>query len=436
MRVGLREIDRCHRALNRGEAIENCNVLPTGTDTPYPRTQRRMQTLVPGRCPQELMAVRANFPACTGTDCDNILQAVVPDVRSRLQANAAALLTPVTLGSPFSTCQRAIARGRSEIGRSVLKRSFTCQRRLDRNGGSLGSLAPECVFEPTHELVAKVERRIERKCRGVNAAALETCAPLPGCVTELATAFGQDLAKLAYGSADRCGDGHLDPGEGCDDGNHVATDACTDTCVPATCGDGIVWEGVEECDDGNRIPDDGCDNACHLPVCGDGIVAGSEQCDDGNDVPDDGCTGCLIDPVLCGAGGVSAFVTYADPSNSTTAAGTMRIGYPADVSFPQSGPLRGPVVNISSAPGSPTFLARTSDTDEDGVDDAVVIVFALASGPWPTGDFARIDFPCTEGAPILAPDFSCELIEASDTTTNRVDPSKLVCRVRELEPIP
>ena len=81
----------------------------------------------------------------------------------------------------------------------------------------------------------------------------------------------------------RCGDGVVDPGELCDDGNRDDGDACRNTCEPARCGDGVVWRGVEACDDGNRVDDDFCDNACKPPVCGDGKRAGGEQCDKGVD---------------------------------------------------------------------------------------------------------------------------------------------------------
>jgi cysteine-rich repeat protein len=434
IRVGFRQIDACHRRLNRGRDAGTCNVLPVSSNTPYPRTENRMEVLVPVRCPADLATVRDNFPACTGSGCDNILTTVVPDVRARLEENSDALLTPKPLGPPFAACQRAIADGRSAVARAVTKRAFACQRRLDRTRGGFGSLAAECLVDAGH-VAAAAARRIRHACRGVDPTPLATCAPLPTCVVEVATALGQDLAKLAYGSADRCGDGVRDPGEGCDDGNHVATDACTDKCVPARCGDGIVWEGVEECDDGNQVANDGCDNSCHLPVCGDGRVAGSEQCDDGNDVPDDGCTDCMIDPVRCGAGGLRAFVDYDDPNNSAAAGGTMRISYPADVSIPGSGPLRGPVVNTSSATNG-TFLPRDADTDADGVDDAVEIVFALGSSPWPTGSFASIDFTCSAGTPVLAPDFACRLLSASDLFSNALDPASLRCGVVALERIP
>src|SRR5205085_2291265 len=58
-----------------------------------------------------------------------------------------------------------------------------------------------------------------------------------------------------------CGDGHLDAGEACDDGNPIGTDACTNGCTVAVCGDGIVRAGIEQCDDGNQNAGDCC-SAC------------------------------------------------------------------------------------------------------------------------------------------------------------------------------
>src|SRR5437667_72458 len=48
------------------------------------------------------------------------------------------------------------------------------------------------------------------------------------------------------------------------------------------CGDGIVQDG-EECDDGNSIDDDGCSNRCEVAVCGNGKREGAEECDLGPD---------------------------------------------------------------------------------------------------------------------------------------------------------
>ncbi|MCK6545366.1 DUF4215 domain-containing protein [Myxococcota bacterium] len=47
-----------------------------------------------------------------------------------------------------------------------------------------------------------------------------------------------------------CGNGVVDAGEQCDDGNHVEGDGCSWNCTPTFCGNGIV-EGSEQCDDGD-----------------------------------------------------------------------------------------------------------------------------------------------------------------------------------------
>ena len=59
-----------------------------------------------------------------------------------------------------------------------------------------------------------------------------------------------------------CGDGVVDGDEECDDGNASNTDACTDACMHAVCGDGYIWSGIEECDDGNTQGGDECDASC------------------------------------------------------------------------------------------------------------------------------------------------------------------------------
>ncbi len=105
-----------------------------------------------------------------------------------------------------------------------------------------------------------------------------------------------------------CGDGVIEAGELCDDGNTVAGDGCSSTCQIETgftcmipgqactplmfCGNGVV-DGQEACDDGNTISGDGCSSTCQIEtgwqcpvpnsscttICGDGLVVGREQCD-------------------------------------------------------------------------------------------------------------------------------------------------------------
>lgn len=61
-----------------------------------------------------------------------------------------------------------------------------------------------------------------------------------------------------------CGNGAVDIGEECDDGNLDDTDECLGSCTLAYCGDGAVLRGVEQCDDGNLEASDGCSESCRL----------------------------------------------------------------------------------------------------------------------------------------------------------------------------
>jgi len=100
---------------------------------------------------------------------------------------------------------------------------------------------------------------------------------------------------ITTGSTSVCGNGVVDPGELCDDGDTFNDDECVEGCVPAACGDGFLRFGVEECDDGNSASDDACTILCTSAVCGDGFIfgkatqGGTESCDDANQKPGDGC---------------------------------------------------------------------------------------------------------------------------------------------------
>ncbi|MCB9506853.1 MAG: DUF4215 domain-containing protein [Myxococcales bacterium] len=96
--------------------------------------------------------------------------------------------------------------------------------------------------------------------------------------------FALDVSRVP-----QCGNGGIDAGEACDDGDAAGGDGCSSTCAVepgwtcatpgaacfTTCGDGVV-AGLEECDDGNVANGDGCDSTCVVepPACPLGAVTG------------------------------------------------------------------------------------------------------------------------------------------------------------------
>lgn len=95
-----------------------------------------------------------------------------------------------------------------------------------------------------------------------------------------------------------CGDGIVGEGEECDDGNDVNGDGCDANC---TFGGGAETEsGTDgEPDTTGGEPD----TTGGEGLCGNGVVEAGEQCDDGNNVDGDGCSvGCVLEgggPLFC-----------------------------------------------------------------------------------------------------------------------------------------
>lgn len=91
------------------------------------------------------------------------------------------------------------------------------------------------------------------------------------------------------------------------------------TAVPNVCnklcGNGVLNFG-EECEDGNVVNNDGCSDcvidsgwvctgAVCSKICGNGVRESSEECDDGNTIGNDGCTNCKVDIDYLCTGGTS-----------------------------------------------------------------------------------------------------------------------------------
>lgn len=88
----------------------------------------------------------------------------------------------------------------------------------------------------------------------------DACVPCDG--SNLSTNPGENPNPIYHDA--ECGNGKEEPGEQCDDGNLDDDDGCLSDCRKATCGDGIVYIGVEECDDANKDDTDGCTSECKI----------------------------------------------------------------------------------------------------------------------------------------------------------------------------
>jgi cysteine-rich repeat protein len=117
--------------------------------------------------------------------------------------------------------------------------------------------------------------------------------------TALIAACGDDDVGGNQNANDnvRCGNGQLDDGEACDDGeanSDTLPDRCRRDCRLPSCGDGVVDPKIHEtcdCGEGSGLlpdgcsgpnsdePGTGCSTRCRVPVCGDGAVEGDETCE-------------------------------------------------------------------------------------------------------------------------------------------------------------
>ena len=192
-----------------------------------------------------------------------------------------------------------------------------------------------------------------------------------------------------------CGDGVVHAGvEACDDGNRTDTDACRNTCVNAVCGDGVVHNGIEACDDGNSSNVDGCTNACALPTCGDGFVQAGEECDDGNSVSeacDYGAESCVVcaadcteqdgDTSLCGDGTLHDSEQCDDGNfiNADRCTNTCRVNQ-----------ICGGLPNTSMCRSLDDYTPGLDEHFMQNIDGCVFEIIAPTAEDWAEGE-ARID---------------------------------------------
>ena len=205
-----------------------------------------------------------------------------------------------------------------------------------------------------------------------------------------------EFVRVIRTEAATCGDGVVDAGEECDDGNTVTErcapgeaecTVCGNDCRempgrPLSCEDGqLEWSddvcievnacaglhGCEQvcaedvagplcaCDIGFALDD----NAECAPVCGDGFAMADEACDDGNDDNTDECTNACT-PSRCGDG----FVRRADPRCGVPEVGVVSVEQGIDFDAP----------GVAGRDDPDIDLVTGGEDDIDGLSPGTVLV--------------------------------------------------------------
>ena len=266
------------------------------------------------------------------------------------------------------------------------------------------------------------------------------CAHVLAAVT-LATALAVGCGGGGGGSdlAD-CGNGRLDGGEACDDGNLADDDACLSTCEAAVCGDSYLNRGAEECDVG-ILP-----STCESLGFRSGTVACSSSCR----LDTSGCTGSggpIPTPVAsatplatASSGGPTATAGVATdtPTPQSTPTGAtcsgsesiavvvalddivtsarIDVAYPSSANVPGTGTDPAVKQRVTFA-GSGLTVVNDFDADGDLADDTLTTSL-VGTDAVPAGPFVTVTFDCIAGAPVpTAADFTCTVVSASNAGT-------------------
>jgi cysteine-rich repeat protein len=305
-----------------------------------------------------------------------------------------------------------------------------------------------------------VEHPNRRRALALATAAMIALAMITGC------GGGSSDPSIAM-----CGNGRVDPGERCDDGNAIDTDDCTTACLPARCGDGVVHAGVEDCDGFNLnkaahpgTPDCPDVDCCTVGRAGTGLHCGAEclydtsacgplftptdtptvtptatdtptvtptggtqpptetptptpsptpnPCGDGFLDPGETCDSCpqdcMVLPCTAGMPTETFAVDLQAPLGSNPSTIAIQVGYRSDrVNLPTTG--------VSSrVKNRPT---GTSQLVNNLLYAVRVVLIAQAGGTIPSGQVFTIDFDsCADSNPVTPADFGCTVVSCASSS--------------------
>ncbi len=285
--------------------------------------------------------------------------------------------------------------------------------------------------------------------------------------TILVVTLALSLASCGGGGQDgafgRCGNGVVDGSETCDDGNLDDRDACTSTCEPNVCGDGLLNVGVEECDllATNSECHDARGEFIACTCITEGFGGGTLECTDDCRFDTSGCTGtagptatAVVTPTAVGdtptptpgaspsPGESPATPTVAATSTPTGGGGetcqsgetiavtaaldkayaafAVTVGYPTEaVNIPGSGNAVGNRVAFAVSGGLDT-VSDDDDQGGDGVDDTLHASFVSGVDD-PPGPVFTVSFDCIPGThKPSAGAFACTVVSASTSGADTI----------------
>ena len=197
-------------------------------------------------------------------------------------------------------------------------------------------------------------------------------------------------------------------------GRAAGLTAAIDEPADAVCGDGVV-DGGEQCDDGNGVPFDGCSASCTIEprcaagsctaVCGDGVKSPSEACDDGNLLSGDGCSAqCEIEP-----GWTCTAQRAAPPTTLTIPVLYRDMRYAAslngnpDFENFNAGVSTGMVRSVLGADGEPVFLSSTGSLGRQQISSATTFCWWYhqtgCAGPGTLNPYSQLVYRDISGQP-------------------------------------
>jgi cysteine-rich repeat protein len=144
------------------------------------------------------------------------------------------------------------------------------------------------------------------------------------------------------------------------------------------CGNGTIEDG-EQCDDGDGLSGDGCSSDCEIEEdeCGDGTLSAGEQCDDGNNSNGDGCSSVCTDEGASEAEQINAYIEGLGTLNNPEPLAETPEGDPIDTSY---GPYQCTTQNLRQVKVIDSFSLQGGALQERIYPGMLLSGTSLASG--------------------------------------------------------